>query len=141
MQVGGGGISTFVKLCIITQSKSKTQITSISLFYNCLFFRRKDKKIICQFCRIRRDCDQNGDRMAKSDKKLPCFTLDDYRVFLVSYEKYGTLSVCEWSLSRVAPDLRHLSLVPLPRKSKFDNFARTEAQEVMSSLEMHPHHL
>ena len=29
--------------------------------------------------------------MSKNDEKLPCFALGDQKVFLVSYEKYGTL--------------------------------------------------
>ena len=28
-------------------------------------------KIISQFCRIGKDCDQNGDRMSKNDENLP----------------------------------------------------------------------
>ena len=33
--------------------------------------RREDKKIISQFCRFGKDCDQNGDRMSENDEKLP----------------------------------------------------------------------
>ena len=29
------------------------------------------KKLIGQFCRIRKDCDHNGDRMSKKNEKLP----------------------------------------------------------------------
>ena len=31
----------------------------------------EDKKIISQFCRIGKDCDQNKDRMSENNAKLP----------------------------------------------------------------------
>ena len=50
----------------------------------------ENKKIISQFHWIGKNYDQNGNRISKNDKKLTCFALGDQKVFLVSYEKYGT---------------------------------------------------
>ena len=47
-----------------------------------------------QFCQIGKVCDQNGDKMSKNDEKLSfCFRW--LKIFLVSNEKYGTLSMYE----------------------------------------------
>ena len=35
-------------------------------------FDTKDKKIICQFCQIGKDCFRNVDRLFQNDEKLPC---------------------------------------------------------------------
>ena len=35
----------------------------------------------------------NNTLLAKNDEKFPCFALDDLKVFLVSYKRYGTLSI------------------------------------------------
>ena len=39
--------------------------------------------------------------LSKNDEKLPCFALGDQKVFLVSYEKYGTLSIHVYLIAKL----------------------------------------
>ena len=48
--------------------------------------------IISQSCRISWVCDQNVDQVSKNNK-IAIFWYDTKKVFLVKYEKYGTLSI------------------------------------------------
>ena len=56
---------------MLSDSQSPGQLIIALQRKLCLVLRRKEKKIISQFCQIQKDCDQNGDRMSKKDKKLP----------------------------------------------------------------------
>ena len=52
---------------------------------------RSTKEII-KFADFCKGYDLNGDRVSKNDK-IVIFALGDQKVVLVSYEKYGTLSI------------------------------------------------
>ena len=80
-----------------------------NFFSYTIFFTFSQQSFLCQFCRIGKDSNRNGDRMSDNDEKLPYLQWVTKKCFFfVSYEKHGTLSIYDTSKNYVTQILTFL---------------------------------
>ena len=91
----------FLRVSIIfVGSETRSEFSHYSLFnlilLQCSSYKQSvtvNFRSVVKFLGFSKDCEQNGDKMSKSDEKLPYLHWVTCKLFLVGFEKNGTLSI------------------------------------------------
>ena len=82
--------NSYLKTILFTKNVPEAKIKNTWLMKLTHFIFQKGRlKDHCQFCRIGKDFDHNGDRMSKNDEKLPYLHLVTKKYFLLAMQNMG----------------------------------------------------